>query len=198
MRVIAGSARRLKLKTPEGKDTRPTQDIIKETLFNIIQNDVPGSLFLDIFAGSGQIGIEALSRGARKAVFIENNKKTADIIRENLLTTRLSDRGEVLGSDAMVALSGLENTLFYKSSPFDIIYLDPPYESGLEENILSFLKGSSLMGSDTLIIIEASQKTDFSFAEGLGFTIVREKNYKHNRHVFLRAAEEMTDGPEGS
>ncbi len=197
MRVIAGTARRLKLKTPEGERTRPTQDIIKETLFNIIQNDVPGSLFLDIFAGSGQIGIEALSRGARKAVFIENNKKTADIIRENLLFTRLSDRGEVIGSDALAALSGLENTLFYKSSPFDIIHLDPPYESGLEENILSFLRDSCLIGSGTLIIIEASRKTDLSFAGDLGFVITKEKIYKHNRHVFLRAGEKLIFPPEG-
>ncbi len=194
MRVIAGSARRLKLKTPAGMDTRPTQDIIKETLFNVIQNDVPGSLFLDIFAGSGQIGIEALSRGARKAIFIENNKKTADLIRENLEFTRLSDRGEVIGSDVMAALSGLENTGFYKSAPFDIIHLDPPYESGLEVNVLSFLRTSALAGSETLIIIEASQKTDFSFAEELGFDIIREKIYKHNRHVFLKRGEQTEGG----
>ena len=89
MRVIAGSARRLKLKTLDGLETRPTQDIIKETLFNVIQNEVPGSRFLDLFSGSGAIGIEALSRGAREAFFVENNRKAVKIIEENLEFTKL-------------------------------------------------------------------------------------------------------------
>lgn len=84
MRVIAGSARRLTLKTIEGMDTRPTTDRIKETLFNMIQNDIYGCTFLDLFSGSGAIGIEALSRGAKEAVFVEKNPKAADCIRDNL------------------------------------------------------------------------------------------------------------------
>ena len=105
--MIAGSARRIKLKSPEGMDTRPTQDIIKETLFNIIQMEVPGSKFLDLFAGSGAIGIEALSRGATKAVFIENNRKNVRIIEENLNITHLSDKGTVFCTDYLIALSQL-------------------------------------------------------------------------------------------
>ncbi len=95
MRVIAGSARRLLLKTVEGLDTRPTTDRIKETLFNVLQNDVPGCMFLDLFSGSGAIGIEALSRGASLAVLIEKNPKAAACIRENLEHTRLADRALV-------------------------------------------------------------------------------------------------------
>ena len=91
MRVIAGSARRLLLKTIDGLDTRPTTDRIKETLFNMLQNDIPGCIFLDLFSGSGAIGIEALSRGAREAVLVENNPKAVSCIRENLKTTKLED-----------------------------------------------------------------------------------------------------------
>ena len=104
MRVIAGKARRLLLKTIEGNDTRPTTDRIKETLFNMINNDVPGARFLDLFAGSGGIGIEALSRGAKYCAFVENNPKAANCIRENLLHTKLSD-------DALVLESGFNTAL---------------------------------------------------------------------------------------
>lgn len=181
MRVIAGSARRLKLKTLSGMDTRPTQDIIKETLFNVIQMRVPGSRFLDLYAGSGAIGIEALSRGAVEAVFVDNNRKAVDVIKENLEHTGLSDRADVLTADAMIALSQLE-----KSRSFDIIHMDPPYEKGLEQNVLQFLKESSLLSEDALIILEASINTDISYLEDLPYTIIKDKIYKHNRHLFLK------------
>ncbi|MCR4591388.1 MAG: 16S rRNA (guanine(966)-N(2))-methyltransferase RsmD [Lachnospiraceae bacterium] len=181
MRVIAGSARRLQLKTLEGMDTRPTQDIIKETLFNVIQNQVPGSRFLDLFAGSGAIGIEALSREAREAYFVEQNRKAVKIIEENLKFTRLHDRSTVITGDVIVALNQIE-----KTGVFDIIHMDPPYEAGLEKNVLSYLSSSKLVGEDTLIIIEASNKTDLSYIEDLGYIIEKEKIYKHNRHLFLK------------
>ena len=101
MRVIAGTARRLLLKTIEGRDTRPTTDRIKETLFNILQSEIYGCRFLDLFGGSGAIGIEALSRGAAAAVFVEQRKDAASCIRENLRFTRLEDRAEVLVCDVL-------------------------------------------------------------------------------------------------
>ena len=104
MRVIAGSARRLQLKTVEGMDTRPTQDRIKETLFNMINNDLYGAAFLDLFAGSGAIGIEALSRGAKEAVFIDNGSRQVACIRENLKTTRLEEKALVMNSDVISGL----------------------------------------------------------------------------------------------
>ena len=100
MRVIAGSARRLRLKTIDGMETRPTTDRIKETLFNMIHDDLYGCAFLDLFAGSGGIGIEALSRGAKSAVFVEKDKRAASCIRENLAATRLADRALVMCCDA--------------------------------------------------------------------------------------------------
>ena len=108
MRVIAGKARRLLLKTIEGQDTRPTTDRIKETLFNILNPDLPGTTFLDLFSGSGGIGIEALSRGADRAVFIEMNPKAAECIRENLQTTKLEEESVVMNCDVLTGLRRLE------------------------------------------------------------------------------------------
>ncbi|MCD8018674.1 MAG: RsmD family RNA methyltransferase, partial [Clostridiales bacterium] len=107
MRVIAGTARHLKLKTLEGNNTRPTTDRIKETLFNMLSFEVEDSRFLDLFGGSGGIGIEALSRGAREAVFVEHNRRAATCIRENLLHTHLQDKAVVMEQDFMTALRQL-------------------------------------------------------------------------------------------
>ena len=108
MRVIAGKARRLNLKTIPGNDTRPTTDRIKETLFNILQTEIPGCRFLDLFSGSGAIGIEALSRGADYAVFVEKNPKACACILENLSFTKLSEGGKLLNMDVLQALRSLE------------------------------------------------------------------------------------------
>ena len=108
MRVIAGKARRLPLKTVPGMDTRPTTDRIKETLFNILQNDLPGIRFLDVFSGSGGIGIEALSRGAKEAVFIESARAAANCIRENLTFTKLAQDATLYQCDVLAAFSRME------------------------------------------------------------------------------------------
>ncbi len=182
MRVIAGSARRLNLKTVPGRDIRPTTDRIKETLFNMIQNDVPGCLFLDIFSGSGAIGIEALSRGAGQAYFVENNNTAVACIRENLRFTKLEDSGIVMECSAVTAISRLES----KNICFDIIFMDPPYEMNLEAEVLDRLRDSSLAGENTLIIVEASLDTSFGYLEDYGFEILKTKEYKTNKHIFLR------------
>ena len=122
MRIIAGTARSLPLKTVEGLDTRPTTDRIKETLFNVMQNDVPGAYFLDLFAGSGQIGLEAVSRGARYAVFVENNKKAAACIEDNIRFTKFEKETKLIQSDVITALRSMEGKY-----QFDIIFMDPPY-----------------------------------------------------------------------
>ena len=180
MRVIAGSARRLNLKTPDGLDTRPTTDRIKETLFNILMPEIPGCRFLDLFAGSGGIGIEALSRGASEAVFVENNRKAVSIIQENLKFTRLSGRAKVLGTDVLTAIRQLS-----AKGSFDIIFMDPPYRNSMYAPVLSALSETDLAGQDTLIIAEALSDMDFSFAADLGFDVTRIKDYKSNKHVFL-------------
>ena len=127
MRVVAGSAKSLKLKTIEGMETRPTQDRIKETLFNMIQYDIPGSTFLDLFSGSGGIGIEALSRGAKEAYFVEKAKPALRCIRENLRYTKLDKKAQVLATDVNSAIRQLET----KNVTFDHIFMDPPYKIGV-------------------------------------------------------------------
>ncbi|MBQ3899679.1 MAG: 16S rRNA (guanine(966)-N(2))-methyltransferase RsmD [Lachnospiraceae bacterium] len=179
MRVIAGECRSLPLKTPEGLETRPTQDRIKETLFNILQGDIPECVFVDMFAGSGGIGIEALSRGARKAYFIDNGSAANSCILENLAFTKLQDRAIVFKQDVTSAIYNI-----YEKH-VDIIFMDPPYEKGLEKGVLELLKNAKYCDEDTLIIIEADLKTDFDYVTDLGFEISRVKEYKNNKHVFL-------------
>lgn len=180
MRVIAGSARRITLKTPEGMDTRPTQDRIKETLFNMLQYELADCVFLDLFAGSGAIGIEALSRGAKQAVFVEQDEKAVRIIRENLKAVRLEDRAVVMQCDALTALRRMEGN--YR---FDFIFMDPPYDHGLEQQMLSCLTGSDLIDRESTVIVEASLKTSFDYLGSIGFILEKSKDYKTNRHVFL-------------
>lgn len=181
MRIIAGSKRRLPLKTVEGKDTRPTTDRIKETLFNMLQNEIYGCYFLDLFAGSGQIGLEALSRGARYAVFVENAKKAAACITENIKFTKSDKESLLLQMDVIAALRSMEGKY-----QFDIIFMDPPYDKELEREVLEYLKSSSLLKEDTLVITEASLQTDLSYVNELGFKILKEKCYKTNKHIFIQ------------
>ena len=181
MRIIAGSARSLPLKTIEGMDTRPTTDKIKETLFNILQADIPGCYFLDLFAGSGQIGLEAISRGARKAVFVENSKKASACIDDNIKFTKFTEEASLMTMDVRSAISMLEGKY-----QFDIIFMDPPYNKDLEKEVLALLSHSSIVKPDTIIIVEASCDTEFDDVEEYGFELTRYKKYKTNAHAFLR------------
>lgn len=180
MRVIAGTARSLPLKCPKGMDTRPTTDRIKETLFNILQPYTQGSVFVDCFSGSGAIGIEAVSRGAKKAYFIENAQAAVSCIEANLAFTKFADRAVILKQDAISAL----NSIFEKE--VDIVFMDPPYGQDLEKQMLSVLRNHRYVTEETLIIVEADIKTDFSYAEEMRYEIVKEKKYKTNKHMFLR------------
>ena len=178
MRVIAGTARSLPLKTPEGMDTRPTTDRIKETLFNMLQTRVGGSVFVDLFSGSGGIGIEAISRGANKAYFVEYDKKALSCIKDNLNFTKFNDKAMVINADVCSAVGQIKEEA-------DIIFMDPPYESGLDVAVLSLLKNASCVTEDTLIIIEAALNRDLKEFEDCGFIVSKEKKYKTNKHVFL-------------
>ncbi|MBD5135910.1 MAG: 16S rRNA (guanine(966)-N(2))-methyltransferase RsmD [Lachnospiraceae bacterium] len=181
MRVIAGSARSLRLKTIEGNDTRPTTDRIKETLFNIINDSIYGCVFLDLFSGSGGIGIEALSRGASEAVFVESSKKAASCIKENLKFTKLEDAAQVMEISAVEALKRLKGS----GKVFDIIFMDPPYDKMHEKQVIEELQGSDILNEHTMIIVEASKETDMTYTEQMGFRIVKEKIYKTNKHIFI-------------
>lgn len=181
MRVIAGTARRLTLRSIRGTKTRPTLDRYKETLFNTIQGYVPGARFLDLFAGTGSIGIEALSRGAESCLFIENDREAIKVINENLEITHLSDRAEVMTSDVINGLIMIE-----KRGPFDVIFMDPPYDRGLETQVMQYLASSKLANDDTLIIVEVSNDTDIDDLTGDAFEVIRTKDYKTNRHIMMK------------
>lgn len=182
MRVIAGEARRLQLKTPGGMDTRPTTDRIKETLFNMLQMQVPGCIFVDLFAGSGGIGIEALSRGAKHAYFVENDREPIACIQENLNFTRLADKATLLKQDVLGAL------YFIPEKEADIIFMDPPYQADCEKAVFTVLAEQKYVTQDTIIIAEAELRKDFGFLDELGFYVEKEKLYKTNKHVFIKRA----------
>lgn len=181
MRIIAGSARSLSLKTVGGMDTRPTTDKIKETLFNILQGDIPGCSFLDLFAGSGQIGLEALSRGAKSAVFVENNRRAAACIADNIRFTKFDAQAKLMQMDVLSALRRMEG-----QEQFDVVFMDPPYGRQFEQQVLEYLSGSSLLKEDSLIIVEASLDTEFGYLGEYGFELVKCKAYRNNAHIFVR------------
>lgn len=182
MRVIAGSARSLKLIAPEGVDTRPTLDRYKETLFNVIQTEIPFCRFLDLFAGSGAVGIEALSRGAAFAAFVDSSKESIKCINENLNHTKLFDKAQVIGRDVFTALPLLKGG-------FDVIFIDPPYGKLLERRALELLPMCDILKEDSLIIVESDLDTDFSYLSELGYEVIKEKVYKTNKHIFIKRAE---------
>lgn len=181
MRVIAGSARSLKLVTVDSMDTRPTTDRIKETLFNVLSPDIPGSNFLDLFSGSGAIGIEALSRGADRAVFVENGRKALECINKNLDFTKLKDQAQILSTDAVSSVSTLER----QKDVFDIIFMDPPYGRLLERDVLVRLSGSDIVSDETIIVVESDLDTEFDYLEEIGLEIYKIKKYKTNKHTFI-------------
>lgn len=149
MRVITGTARGRKLKAPENYDIRPTTDGVKEAVFNIVQFDVEGRRVLDLFAGTGQLGIEALSRGARECVFVDSDKTAAAIVRDNLRACALA--GQVYQSDALSYLDGC--------GKFDLIFLDPPYDSGLYDEIVHKINLVDILSDGGIIICESRRET---------------------------------------
>ena len=181
MRVIAGTARRIPLITPPGLSTRPTTDRIKETLFNMLQGELCDCSFLDLFSGSGGIGIEAMSRGASACVFVEKDKKALECIRENLKKTGFTNQAQVVSQEVMAALASMEGR-----KTFDIVFMDPPYNQEYEKKVLAYLKESQLITEDSLIIFEASLDTTVRDIEELGFMVEKVKEYKTNKHVFVK------------
>lgn len=181
MRVITGTARGHKLKAPGGMSTRPTADRVKETLFNLLGDRVIDSRFLDLFAGTGGIGIEALSRGAAQAVFIEKNPRAVRVIRENLLHTGLADRAVVHRQDAVSALDMLGKS----EQIFDLIFVDPPYLKGYEEKVLEKINNNGLMDEKGILVIESSKKDTLPEHTGQ-LTMVRREKYGDTLLNFYR------------
>ena len=185
MRVISGKARSLRLKTIDGDLTRPTTDRIKETLFNIIGNNVIDSVFLDLFSGSGGIGIEALSRGAARCDFVDNNPKCIKVINDNLTFTKLLDGANVVKSDVRSFISSK------KGKKYDIIFIDPPYRAGVERDVLNDIMRNDLCHSDTMVILEALKEFDESIVGECGFVVDKVKVYGSNKHIFMGRRREL-------
>ena len=171
MRVIAGKAKGIQLKTPEGMLTRPTTDRVKEALFSILQFDLPGTRVLDLFGGTGQLGIEALSRGAREAVFVDAREEACRLIRENLKRTGFT--GKVVRGDYLTYLAQCREK-------FNIIFLDPPYAEVFLENALNRITEIDILQSGGIIVAERPLGKELPW-EFEGYT--RSKDYKYGKII---------------
>ena len=169
MRVITGKARGVQLKTPDGMLTRPTADRVKEALFSIINFDIPGAKVLDLFGGTGQLGIEAMSRGAARCIFVDAREDACRLIKENLKRTKLE--GTVIRSDYMDYLNRCKEQ-------FSIIFLDPPYAEEYLENAIKRIAEIDILQTDGIIVAERPVGKDFPW-EFDGFQ--RSKDYKYGK-----------------
>ncbi len=185
MRVIAGTAKGVVLKTPEGMLTRPTADRVKEAMFSIIQFDLPGSKVLDLFGGTGQLGIEAISRGASFGVFVDHQENACKLIRENLNRAKFTDCSQVVRSDYLTYLKKCQDK-------FDIIFLDPPYVEVFLENSLNLISEIDILQSNGIIVterpIEKALTVDFP-----GFSRSRDYKYGNTLVTIFRKEEPLED-----
>lgn len=170
MRVISGNARGRKLREPDGQAIRPTTDMVKESVFNIIQFDIEGRRVLDLFAGTGQLGIEALSRGAASAVFVDESTEAVRLVRENLKNMGVEDKSVVTKGDAIAFLK--------RGDQYDIIFLDPPYETGLIEKALKNIIEFDILKENGIIICET--KAEKQLPEGTP-PYTKGREYKYSR-----------------
>ena len=154
MRIISGKSRGRKLVTPRDQSLRPTSDRVKESIFNILQDDMEGKVVLDLFAGTGNLGIEALSRGARRAIFVEKGRQALRLIQRNLAQVGLEERSEILPKDAKRAIGILKQ----RGECFDLILMDPPYEKGLIQNTLMKLNFNPIYHTDSILVIEHNRR----------------------------------------
>lgn len=183
MRVITGSARGTTLKTPEGMLTRPTTERVKEAVFSSIHYLLPGRKVLDLFSGTGQMGIEALSRGAERCVFVDLRRQAAELIRENLRRAKLEEQAEVLQSDYLTYLSRCREQ-------FDLILLDPPYAEKFLENALQKISEIDILAEDGIIITERPVEKALN-GEFPG--LVRLKDHRYGKIMITTFQKESAD-----
>ena len=168
MRVITGTARGRRLKTPEGMDIRPTTDNVKESVFNILQFDIEGRRVLDLFAGTGQLGIECLSRGAKEAVFIDQSRDAVKIVKENLKACGFS--APVLQQDAISYLNAC--------GKFDLIFVDPPYDAGLYKTVLEKINSIDILSEGGIILCESRRETEMPDMQA---PYLKRKEYRYGK-----------------
>jgi 16S rRNA (guanine966-N2)-methyltransferase len=166
VRIISGTARGRRLLAPKDNRIRPTSDRVKESLFNILtvlKGTFAGERVLDLFAGTGNLGIEALSRGAEYAVFIDNNREAADLVQKNLALAGYAGRGRVLQKEAIVALRFLNES----GASYGVVFIDPPYRKGLPAQVLEFLAASALIDEKSVIVAETDAREDLAGTFGM-------------------------------
>lgn len=179
MRIISGKARGKKLKPPEGDHIRPTLDRVKENLYNMIGLSVRDAVVLDLFSGTGGIGIEAISRGAEKVYFVDNNKNSYELTKHNVKISNLQDSAVILNMEAESALLKFEK----QGLKFDMIFLDPPYNKGIVQKILQQLEKYNIMQDKGIVIVETDR--DEETPEKLGkFFKLKEKSYSSTKITF--------------
>lgn len=180
MRVISGTARGTNLYTLEGIDTRPTLDRVKEPLFSIIQNWIPNAKVLDLFAGSGALGIESLSRGAEHAVFCDKSYKASEILRKNIGKTHLEEKSTIITKDYLKALEQI------KDQKFDIIFLDPPYKLNFVGKAVEKIVELDILAEDGIIVVETDEeKRDLENLEKINININDLRTYGRAKLIFL-------------
>lgn len=180
MRIIAGRARGTQLLAPKGMDTRPTQDKVKESLFSMIQWDIPDACVLDLFAGSGALALESLSRGAGEAVLVDKSREALDCIRKNIAKLRMEQQTTVLPCDWEQALAQLSRT----GKTFDLVFLDPPYRMTDLGSICSRMLELSLLAPEAVLVLE--HRTGVELAMQEGFTLIKERSYGETQIHFYR------------
>lgn len=184
MRVISGIAKGIKLDTLTTLDTRPTLDRVKESLFNIIQSKIYDSIVLDLFSGSGALGIEALSRGAKKAVFCDKSNYSYSIIKKNLTKTKLTEKAIVYNKHFEDCLEGLKEK-------FDIVFLDPPYDTDFGVRAISKIIKKDLIKDNTLIIMETDNEDKIiNEVVNLEVQVIDVRKYGKAKLVFLKRKEQ--------
>ena len=185
MRIIAGKARGKKLKTPDGDHIRPTLDRIRENIYNMIGTGIRGSVFLDLFSGTGAMGIEALSRGANKVYFVDSDRRSYELTQYNIKSARLEENALIYNMEAERALEQFES----QGVKFDIIFLDPPYNKGIVQKILQQLEKYNIMQDEGTAIVETDRSEETPESIGKFFR-EREKNYAATKITFYGVANE--------
>lgn len=184
MRVISGNVRGKKLKSPEDEKVRPTLDRVKENIFNIIGPKIRNSVVLDLFAGSGALGIEALSRGAGKCYFVDNSKKSIELVKLNLCYTGLEANSEIFFTDADNAIKNLYN----RGEKIDYIFVDPPYSKGIVQNVLKQLEKYNIINKEGIVIIE-TDKTEILPDTIHSLIKIKDREYSNTRISIFNVGE---------
>lgn len=181
MRIISGTARGTKLYTLSGLETRPTLDRVKESIFNIIQNNIADALILDLFAGSGAIGLEMLSRGAKKAVLCDKSKEACEIIKKNINKTHMEEKVELYNLDFTLCIEKVKN------QKFDIIYIDPPYNTNNIKESLKKIINYEILSEEGIIILETDDETRIlKEIENIDVEIKDKRKYGRASIIFLK------------